>query len=147
MRVSLTILPLLSIGHFHFLIAYQHVYTNPVIRTFYPFVSNTIAKIFTCLPALYFCNRVFVHTLQLYADITYIYCFFLYVVYIHLYFSLCVYTHRMRAGVYIYIYIYIYNVCVWCNFFLVLVCLLYMHVFVYIYLRVCSCFSFLNTTF
>ena len=41
---------------FHFLIPYQHVYTNPVISTFYIFVFNTIVKIFTWLRVLWFCS-------------------------------------------------------------------------------------------
>ena len=43
----------------YFLIPYQHVFTNPVIWTFYLFVSNTIVKIFTCLRVLCFCNCVY----------------------------------------------------------------------------------------
>ena len=38
---------------FHFLIPYQHIYSNPVIWTFYLFVFNTIVKIFTCFYVLF----------------------------------------------------------------------------------------------
>ena len=55
---------------FYFLIPYQHIYTNPIIWTFYLFISNTIVKIFTCLHVLCFCNCVFVLSLLPHTDIT-----------------------------------------------------------------------------